>query len=119
MSTATKGRRAEWYIRDRYLAAGCQVTRAAGSKGIADLIAHSPEAAAVYFISVKVNSWPGKAEMETLHVLKRRCRSQSWYILVYRRDDHAGWRMRFVHERTYLQGEAWWPAPRNLRAETS
>ena len=39
MSTATKGRRAEWRARKLLEAAGYTVTRAAGSKGCADLVA--------------------------------------------------------------------------------
>jgi Holliday junction resolvase len=51
MSTATKGRRAEHRARNILRDAGYQVTRAAGSKGPADLIAWNT--AAIRFISVK------------------------------------------------------------------
>lgn len=51
MSTATKGRRAEHRARDILRNAGYEVTRAAGSKGPADLIAWN--STSIRFISVK------------------------------------------------------------------
>lgn len=51
MSTATKGRRAEHKARAILEAAGFSVTRAAGSKGPADLVAWNDHG--VHFVSVK------------------------------------------------------------------
>lgn len=51
MSTAAKGRRAEHRARDLLRAAGYEVTRAAASKGPADLIAWN--STSIRFISVK------------------------------------------------------------------
>ena len=51
MSTATKGRRAEWKARKLLEAAGYTVTRAAGSKGAADLVAWN--SVHIRFLNVK------------------------------------------------------------------
>jgi Holliday junction resolvase len=48
---ARKGRRAEHRARDLLLAEGYQVTRAAGSKGVVDLIAWNGDA--IRFLSIK------------------------------------------------------------------
>jgi len=109
MNTAVAGRRAEHYVRDKYLAAGCEVIRAAGSKGKADLIVTIPELGALYYLNVKVNAWPGRREMATMNALAAGCRTGNWHVLVYRRDNRQGWRMRIVGAVSWLEGEAWWP----------
>ena len=68
MNTATKGRRAEHRARAILEAAGFSVTRAAGSKGPADLVAW--DALSIRFISVKSGTkYASAAEREALHAL--------------------------------------------------
>jgi Holliday junction resolvase len=69
MSTAAKGRRAEWRARDILRVAGYEVCRAAGSKGPADLIAWN--GVTIRFISVKSGQQYASAiEREALQMLR-------------------------------------------------
>jgi Holliday junction resolvase len=69
MSTAAKGRRAEWRARDILRVAGYEVCRAAGSKGPADLIAWNTMT--IRFISVKSGSkYLSGLEREALQMLR-------------------------------------------------
>jgi hypothetical protein len=68
MSTATKGRRAEHRVRDILEAAGYRVIRAAGSKGIADLVAWN--SAHLRLVSVKSGTaYASEVEREALRLV--------------------------------------------------
>lgn len=70
MITAHKGRRAEHRARRLLESAGYEVTRAAGSKGPADLIAWNTTA--IRFISVKCGTkYLSAIEREALRVMPR------------------------------------------------
>jgi len=56
MTHYDKGRRAEWIVRDYFKSLGYTVTRAAGSKGPADLIAHKPSL--IWLVQVKSGRKP-------------------------------------------------------------
>lgn len=59
-----KGRRHEWRAKEMWEKDGAFVVRAAGSKGVADLVAIKNGQA--YLIQVKVNRKPSKNEIEKL-----------------------------------------------------
>lgn len=64
MSGYAQGRRVEWAWRDRLTEAGYEVTRAASSKGSADLIAIKQ--GQVLLVNVKRTALPGPAERREL-----------------------------------------------------
>lgn len=64
MNSAAKGRRQEHRSAALLEAAGYDVTRAAASKGVWDLIGIS--GAGLVLVQVKSSEWPRAAEMETL-----------------------------------------------------
>ena len=64
MSGYAQGRRVEYSVRDRLIADGYEVTRAASSKGTADLIAI--KAGQVLLVNVKATRYPGPAERREL-----------------------------------------------------
>jgi len=70
LNTASKGRRAEHRARALLEAAGFSVTRAAASKGVADLIAW--DGISIRFISVKSGTTYASAlEREALQLMRR------------------------------------------------
>jgi len=81
---AHKGRRAEWRTRDRLLAAGYEVVRAAGSKGAFDLVAWTTHGGVL--VQVKVNTFPSPAERRALLATPV---PPGFRRLVYRWDDRA------------------------------
>lgn len=69
MSSAHRGRRREWQVRDIFEAAGYTVIRAAASKGPCDLVALKREAWDVRVVAISVksgNAWPGPAERKRM-----------------------------------------------------
>ena len=64
MSGYAQGRRVEYHVRDRLIADGYEVTRAASSKGTADLIAI--KAGQVLLVNVKRTTLPSPAERREL-----------------------------------------------------
>ena len=64
MSGYAQGRRVEYNVRDRLIADGYEVTRAASSKGTADLIAI--KAGQVLLVNVKRTTLPSPAERREL-----------------------------------------------------
>lgn len=70
MTAKAKGRRQEHRSRAILEAAGYDVTRAAGSLGLFDLIGLGPKD--VVAVQVKSRDWPGTSEMEQLEAYPRR-----------------------------------------------
>jgi len=103
MSTASKGRRIEWEVRDLLIAEGYDVGRFAGSKGgtigPVDLIGLRPVMyGAPYLIlaSVKCNKWPGREEMRQLARLSIRYPRPGHEVRVYRKRDRKPMEIRIV-----------------------
>src|SRR5437667_270109 len=64
MSTASKGRSAEWLVRDVLNEAGYIVYRARASKGHADLVAF--DTLELLLVAVRKNRWPSPADRRDL-----------------------------------------------------
>lgn len=64
MSAKSKGTRNEHRSMELFEACGFSTTRAAGSHGVWDFIAHN--ASGTIFVQVKTRDWPGSVEMEAL-----------------------------------------------------
>src|SRR3990167_10403033 len=105
MSTASKGRAAEWKVRDMLIAEGFDVGRFAGSKGgtigPVDLIALRPVPLMsvppyVVLASVKCNHWPGREEMRQLARLSIRYPRPGHEVRIYRKRDRKPMEGRIV-----------------------
>ena len=103
MSTASKGRRIEWEVRDLLIAEGYDVGRFAGSKGgtigPVDLIGLRPVMNVppyVVLASVKCGKWPGREEMRQLAGLSRRYPRPGHEVRVYRKDDRREVKIRVI-----------------------
>ncbi len=68
MTSADRGRRCEWIVRDYFERFGCEVTRSAGSLGPADIIAW--DNVRFYLVAVRMNRWPSPAVRARLAKLK-------------------------------------------------
>lgn len=64
MSSAQKGRAREWRSRDLLEREGYEVVRAAGSKGVFDLVGFRKDE--IVLVQVKTRDWPGTEEMADL-----------------------------------------------------
>ena len=68
MTSADRGRRREWTVRDHFERFGCEVARSAGSLGPADIIAWDD--VRFYLVAVRMNRWPSPAVRARLARLK-------------------------------------------------
>lgn len=106
MSTATKGRHHEHQARDTLRTQGYYVIRAAGSKGLFDLVALPCSLNRhIRLIQVKSNAWPGRRERKELEsaatligcpheieIWRYDDRDTEPKIMVW--DPHFGWRRK-------------------------
>lgn len=76
-----RGRRAEWRSRDRLRQAGYTVVRAAGSKGVFDLIGWTETE--TLLVQVKCDRWPSPAELTLLRDVPT---PPGWQKMVHRWD---------------------------------
>lgn len=65
-SNYNKGRSFEYRVKKMYEAAGWFVIRAAGSKGVADLVAIAPEGKEIHFIQCKKHGRISRDELDKL-----------------------------------------------------